>query len=79
MAGELCSRACGFCGRCDADDDRGPWTPVVCTDCGETFDLDVDQQGRACDTCLEKRRHARNELVYLAAIRRWFRRTDPAA
>ena len=29
MAGELCGRGCGWCGRCDAEPDD-----VLCDDCG---------------------------------------------
>ena len=29
MAGELCGRGCGWCGRCDAEPDEVP-----CDDCG---------------------------------------------
>lgn len=57
MSGELCSSACSFCGRCDADDDRGPWSLVTCSVCGESFDLSADEQGRICDECLRLRRH----------------------
>lgn len=79
MSGELCSSACSFCGRCDADDDTGPYSVIVCQICGDQFTLPPDEQGKLCDACLDQRRLRVNDAIYVAAVRSWFRRTDPAA
>lgn len=57
-------------------DDRGDHDPneKACRECG-------DGTGSLCDLCWldEKRRRELNEAIYVQAIQKWFRRTEPAA
>lgn len=70
MAGEACSRACSFCGRCDQ-----PWD-VEPEELIDEPDADFEESMREATEDLIRR--ANNEELYLRGVRRWFRQTDAA-
>jgi hypothetical protein len=66
MSGELCSSACGFCGRCDP-----AWEEPE----AEERDDDFDSLAAETDELIKR---ATNEELYLKALRRWFRQKEAA-
>lgn len=70
MAGELCNRGCGFCGRCDAPWDAEP-EPI-------DDEPDAEFHESMAEATEELIRKANNDEIYTAAVRRWFRQTDVA-
>lgn len=51
--------------------DDGP-DDTTCRDCG-------DGTGALCDPCwlIESRRRELNDAIYVQAVQKWFRKTDP--
>lgn len=63
MAGELCGAGCGYCGRCDPN-----WDDPALLDRLLADHVRIDDD--------EAAQRARNEAVYVQAIRAWFAKTE---